>query len=95
MKNNIDFTIFALNNLKLLKFWFFSRNEANRNLKLTLNDYWQAKELGIHIFRKHKLKKTKAASRGKIENTEFEYAFPVQVILDMIMNLKKFETNNV
>ena len=95
MKNNIDFIIFALKQLKAAENFGFSRNEANRNLKLALNHYWQAKELGIHIFRKHKLKKTKAASRTKIENTEVEHAVPAQVIVDMLMNLKKFETNNV
>ena len=51
--------------------------------------------MGIHIFRKHKLKKTKAASRTKIVNTEVEHAVPAQVIVDMLMNLKKFNINNV
>ena len=95
MKNNIDFIIFALKQLKAAENFGFTRNEANRNLKLALNHYWQAKELGIHIFRKHKLKKTKAASKTSIENTEVEHAVPAQVIVDMLMSLKKFETNNV
>ncbi len=95
MKKNIDFIIFALKQLKAAENFGFTRNEANRNLKLALNHYWQAKELGIHIFRKHKLKKTKAASKTKIENTEVEHAVPAQVIVDMLMSLKKFETNNV
>ena len=95
MKKNIDFIIFALKQLKAAENFGFTRNEANRNLKLALNHYWQAKELGIHIFRKHKLKKTKAASKTKIENTEVEHAVPTQVIVDMLMSLKKFETNNV
>ena len=62
MKKNIDFIIFALKQLRAAENFGFTRNESNRNLKLALNHYWQAKELGIHIFRKHKLKKTKAAS---------------------------------
>ncbi len=95
MKKNIDFIIFALKQLKAAENFGFTRNEANRNLKLALNHYWQAKELGIHIFRKHKLKKTKAASKTSIENTEVEHAVPAQVIVDMLMSLKKFETNNV
>ena len=95
MKKNIDFIIFALKQLKAAENFGFTRNESNRNLKLALNHYWQAKELGIHIFRKHKLKKTKAASKTKIENTEVEHAVPAQVIVDMLMSLKKFETNNV
>ena len=95
MKKNIDFIIFALKQLKAAENFGFTRNEANRNLKLALNHYWQAKELGIHIFRKHKLKKTKATSKTKIENTEVEHAVPAQVIVDMLMSLKKFETNNV
>ncbi len=95
MKKNIDFIIFALKQLKAAENFGFTRNEANRNLKLALNHYWQAKELGIHIFRKNKLKKTKAASKTKIENTEVEHAVPAQVIVDMLMSLKKFETNNV
>ena len=95
MKKNIDFIIFALKQLKAAENFGFTRNEANRNLKLALNHYWQAKELNIHIFRKHKLNKTKAASKTKIENTEVEHAVPAQVIVDMLMSLKKFETNNV
>tara|TARA_B000000532_G_scaffold86514_1_gene69366 strand:- start:64 stop:516 length:453 start_codon:yes stop_codon:yes gene_type:complete len=95
VKKNIDFIIFALKQLKAAENFGFTRNEANRNLKLALNHYWQAKELGIHIFRKHKLKKTKAASKTSIENTEVEHAVPAQVIVDMLMSLKKFETNNV
>ncbi len=95
MKKNIDFIIFALKQLKAAENFGFTRNEANRNLKLALNHYWQAKELGIHIFRKHKLKKTKAASKTKIENTEVEHAVPAQVIVDMLLSLKKFETKNV
>ena len=95
MKKNIDFIIFALKQLKAAENFGFTRNEASRNLKLALNHYWQAKELGIHIFRKHKLKKTKAASKTSIENTEVEHAVPAQVIVDMLMSLKKFETNNV
>ena len=95
MKKNIDFIIFALKQLKAAENFGFTRNESNRNLKLALNHYWQAKELGIHIFRKNKLKKTKAASKTKIENTEVEHAVPAQVIVDMLMSLKKFETNNV
>ena len=50
----------------------FTANGCNRNLKLALNHYWQAKELGIHVFIKHKLRRTKAAYKTSLKNTIVE-----------------------
>ena len=48
-KNNIDFIVFALKQMKEAQKFGFTANGCNRNLKLALNHYWQAKELGIHV----------------------------------------------
>ena len=40
-KNNIDFIVFALKQMKEAQKFGFTANECNRNLKLALNHYWQ------------------------------------------------------
>ena len=101
MKKNIDFIIFALKQLKAAENFGFTRNEANRNLKLALNHYWQAKELGIHIFRKHKLKKTKGEIFLLLKSTDnngFEVGDPRlyaveydPLLLEKILEIRRVE----
>ena len=94
-KNNIDFIVFALKQMKEAQKFGFTANGCNRNLKLALNHYWQAKELGIHVFIKHKLRRTKAAYKTSLKNTIVEHAVPTQVIVNMLLKLKKIENKKV
>ena len=94
-KNNIDFIVFALKQMKEAQKFGFTANGCNRNLKLALNHYWQAKELGIHIFIKHKLRRTKAAYKTSLKNTIVEHTVPTQVIVNMLLKLKKIENKKV
>ena len=94
-KNNIDFIVFALKQMKEAQKFGFTANECNRNLKLALNHYWQAKELGIHVFIKHKLRRTKAAYKTSLKNTIVEHTVPTQVIVNMLLKIKKIENKKV
>ena len=94
-KNNIDFIVFALKQMKEAQKFGFTANGCNRNLKLALNHYWQAKELGIHVFIKHKLRRTKAAYKTSLKNTIVEHTVPTQVIVNMLLKLKKIENKKV
>ena len=94
-KNNIDFIVFALKQMKEAQKFGFTTNGSNRNLKLALNHYWQAKELGIHVFIKHKLRRTKAAYKTSLKNTIVEHTVPTQVIVNMLLKLKKIENKKV
>ena len=94
-KNNIDFIVFALKQMKEAQKFGFTANECNRNLKLALNHYWQAKELGIHVFRKHKIRRTKTAYKTSLKNTIVEHTVPTQVIVNMLLKIKKIENKKV
>ena len=108
MKKNVDYIVFALKQMKEAEKFGFTLNHCNRNLKLAINLYWQNKEIGMHVFRKDKHPKSKAASKlakklkyKKITLKEFknktvvEHAVPNQVIVNKLYELKKFEPRKV
>ena len=108
MKKNLDYIVFALKQMKNAEKFGFPLNHCNRNLKLAINHYWQHKEIGIHVFRKDKLPRSKAASKlakklkdKKITLKEFkkktvvEHVVPSQVIVNKLYELKKFEPSKV
>lgn len=61
-KQPIDFIVFAVRQAQEAQFFGFTRNEACRNLKIAIHQYWQNKTLGLHgQSQKTKIPRSKAA----------------------------------
>ena len=92
MPTNIEYIIFAFNQMNEAENFGFKSNECNRNLKLALSHYWQNKTLGLHgQAHKEKIPKSRLAKQYEGQ-TQVEHAVPSQVIVNLFKTTKVLTT---
>ena len=88
MKTNLQFITFAVEQAKAAQAFGFTRNEACRNLKTALHQYWQNKTLGQHgQAHKHRLPRSLAAMGLPLKECTVEHVVPLMVIVNLLMAL--------
>ncbi|MDD9907543.1 MAG: hypothetical protein OXT06_28545 [Rhodospirillaceae bacterium] len=96
MASNLDFIVFAIEQAKQAEAFGFTRNEACRNLKTALHQYWQNKELGQHgQAHRDEIPMSKAARKAPQAQTQVEHAVPQQIIVNMLMDMEPLTKRRV
>lgn len=96
MPTNIEFILFAIQQAKEAEAFGFTRNEACRNLKIALHQYWQNKEMGQHgQAHRDKIPLSKLAEHAPKSQIQVEHAVPQQVIVNMLMDMEQPDTGSV
>lgn len=79
---------FAVEQAKAAEAFGFTRNEACRNLKTALYQYWQNKTLGLHgQAQKSKMLRSLAAVGLPLSECTVEHAVPLMTIVNLLMKL--------
>ena len=100
-RSNLELIVFAVKQLKDAIEFGFQKNVASRSLNITLNHHWQAKEVGSHIgwhkerFTHSLLAKKEFKKLGKKSKLIMEHVVPMNVIIDMLLNLEPLNETNV
>ena len=96
MPSNINFIIFAVKQAKEAEAFGFTRNEACRNLKIALHQYWQNKQLRQHgQAHRDKIPMSKAAKTAPKDQIQVEHAVPQQPIVNMLMDMEPLSEEGV
>lgn len=87
-KSNIDYIVFAIKQAKEAEAFGFTRNEACRNLKTALHQYWQHKTLKQHgDLQKLNLPRSAEAQGKTRSEIDVDHVVPQMVIVNMLMDL--------
>jgi hypothetical protein len=96
LRSNIDFIVYAVRQAKKAEAYGFTRNEACRNLKTALHQYWQNKEMGMHSqAHRERIPLSEAAANRIDEPIQVEHAVPQQVIVDRLMDMRPLTKKRV
>jgi len=88
MIDNLDYIIFAVRQAKEAQKFGFSRNHSCRNLKITLQQYWQNKTLGLHpTAHKSKIPRSKEADGRDLNECNVEHVVPQMLIVNWLMDM--------
>jgi len=87
-KQAIDFIAFAVRQAQEAQFYGFTRNEACRNLKIAIHQYWQNKTLGLHgQSQKRNIPRSKAAMDKPLNECVVEHVVPQMHLVNAMMDM--------
>lgn len=87
-KQNIDYIVFAVRQAQEAQFFGFTRNEACRNLKIALHQYWQNLTLGLHgQSQKANIPRSKAAVGKPLNEVIVEHVVPQMHLVNAMMDM--------
>ncbi len=90
------FIVFAIRQQHAAEAFGFTRNEACRNLKTALHQYWQHKTLRQHgQARKASIPRSRAASKRPLSECVVEHAVPQMEIVNRLMALDPLTESRV
>jgi hypothetical protein len=95
-KQPIDFIVFAVRQAQEAQFYGFTRNEACRNLKIAIHQYWQNKTLGLHgQSQKANIPRSKAAVGKPLNTVVVEHVVPQMHLVNAMMDMAPVTTPGV
>ena len=95
-KQPIDFIVFAIRQAQEAQAYGFTRNEACRNLKIAIHQYWQNKTLGLHgQIRKGKIPRSQAAVGKPLNELVVEHVVPQMHLVNSMMDMQPITTAEV
>lgn len=95
-KQPIDFIVFAVRQAQEAQAFGFTRNEACRNLKIAIHQYWQNKTLKLHgQSQKDRIPRSVAALGKPRSEVIVEHVVPQMHLVNAMMDMAPITTTGV